>query len=403
LIYVTSTLRDATSSDIADYNAFVQADADAEGIGGVTWSVLGSTATVNAIDNAVITGPVFNIYLSGFIAVDAADLWDLKFPEPGATISTIAGASKEAWTGTGDGGVALRPFGGTPNVEYDWTGWRDWVGAQKNGPATDLREMVALSDPLVIGGGGPTNISPEDGSTVPVGNVELLWENMDPNFAGGSVYVDVWFGTDPDPKNGTKVVDAGENTTTVQVSAPTEGTYYWQVGNYVYGSATGDPCEGDVWSFNAVADLPPSSVDAGVDMITWSGQAVQLDPNVVDDGQSALTYLWTAVPADGVVFAPSASVEDPTVTITKDAPTGDATTVTVTLTVNDAANPTTFVDDTMTIDVYDDACKAALGKGLDPIGPADFDANCITDLRDYAVLAATWLVDYKLTKAAIKP
>ena len=57
----------------------------------------------------------------------------------------------------------------------------------------------------------------------------------------------------------------------------------------------------------------------------------------------------------------------------------------------------------MTIDVYDTACLAAIGKNLDPIGPADFDENCITDLRDYAVLAATWLVDYELTASVAKP
>ena len=49
--------------------------------------------------------------------------------------------------------------------------------------------------------------------------------------------------------------------------------------------------------------------------------------------------------------------------------------------------------DTMEIDVYDDACKLArLDLGLSEI--TDFDENCITDLIDYAVLAAAWLDDY---------
>jgi len=156
-----------------------------------------------------------------------------------------------------------------------------------------------------------------------------------------------------------------------------------------------------VWSFNAADDLPPESVDAGIDMVTWSGEPVSLDATVVDDGKSSLTYVWSANPGDGVVFDPNAAVEDPTVTITK--ATANPSTVTLTLAVHDESFAPTPVEDTMDIDVYDDACQAAIGKGLGPIGPADFDANCVTDLRDYAVLAAKWLVEYALTAPVPKP
>ena len=163
--------------------------------------------------------------------------------------------------------------------------------------------------------------SPAIGEEVSTGDVVLSWTNADPNAPATSVYVDVWFGTDPNkPPLGSlvKVVDASENQTTVTVSAPTPGTYYWQVDTYRNGSPTGDPCEGEgpVWYFYTVADTPPSSVDAGVDMITWSGQPVPLDATVVDDGKSALTYAWSADPPDGVVFSDPA-IEDPTVTINK--------------------------------------------------------------------------------------
>jgi hypothetical protein len=60
-------------------------------------------------------------------------------------------------------------------------------------------------------------------------------------------------------------------------------------------------------------------VYAGDDMITWSGEPVKLDPNVVNNDVTPLTYLWTANPATGVVFDPSDDVEDPNVTITKPA------------------------------------------------------------------------------------
>jgi hypothetical protein len=64
------------------------------------------------------------------------------------------------------------------------------------------------------------------------------------------------------------------------------------------------------------ADLPPTSVDAGVDMITWYGQGVQLDATVGDDGVSALTYLWSADPDEGVAFSDE-TAEAPIVTISR--------------------------------------------------------------------------------------
>jgi len=134
------------------------------------------------------------------------------------------------------------------------------------------------------------------------------------------------------------------------------------------------------------------SVDAGVSMITWSGQSVQLDPNVAG---TPLTYAWSADPVDGVGVAFSdATALAPTVTITKPAP-GDAVTVTLALTVKGGLNP--VMGDTMTIDVYDDACLAAIGKGLGADNPTDFDGNCITGLEDVAVMATKWLIHTGLT------
>ena len=151
LIYVTSTTRDATSTDIADYNAFAQADADAEGIGasvGVSWTALGSTETVDAKDNTTITGPVFTAYLSKYTAVDAADFWDLLFPT-GGIILTLGGESKMAWTGTGGGGTAFSPLGGT-SVTWEWTGWQDWASANKWETSTELAPLVPISEELNI-------------------------------------------------------------------------------------------------------------------------------------------------------------------------------------------------------------------------------------------------------------
>jgi len=158
-------------------------------------------------------------------------------------------------------------------------------------------------------------------------------------------------------------------------------------------------------------DANAPSVNAGIDMITWSGQAVVLDANIVEKVGSDwtnLTYLWTGEP-NGIgdpgldVVITGADTENVSVTITKTAPTGDATVVRMTLAVNNAGRLEPPVKDIMTIDVYDDGCKAAIGAGLAADNPADFDENCITDFGDLAETAATWLTDHALTEAEPQP
>jgi len=177
--------------------------------------------------------------------------------------------------------------------------------------------------------------------------------------------------------------------------SPADQGYHWNRNAETYfliGNAMAEEMTGMI-------DPNAPSVNAGIDMITWSGEVVQLDPNVVEKAGSdwtELTYLWSADPNDGVVFDPGNNVEDPNVTITK-AP-GDAATVTLTLAVNNVGRLEPPVQDTMTIDVYDDACKAAIGKGLAADNPTDFDENCITGFGDLAVMATKWLNDNALTE-----
>jgi hypothetical protein len=47
--------------------------------------------------------------------------------------------------------------------------------------------------------------------------------------------------------------------------------------------------------------------------------------------------------------------------------------------------------------VYDDNCEAAKGVGPVAFDPGDLDENCITNLKDFAVLAIAWLDDYTIT------
>jgi hypothetical protein len=143
------------------------------------------------------------------------------------------------------------------------------------------------------------------------------------------------------------------------------------------------------------------TVDAGADVISWSGQAVQLDPNVVNnsDPVTDLTYAWSADPVDGVVFS-ATDVEAPTVTITK--ATDNPSVVTVTLAVNNVGSGKDDMTDSMMIDVYDDSCLAAQAVGPVAFDITDIDENCVTAFPDFALMAMTWLDDYTLTGPVAK-
>ena len=78
-------------------------------------------------------------------------------------------------------------------------------------------------------------------------------------------------------------------------------------------------------------------------------------------------------------------------------------TVTLCLAVNNEGNPPEkAAGGTMSIDVYDNACLAALATGL-MIDQTDLDGDCITNFEDFAALATPWLDDYKSTGPAVKP
>ncbi len=201
------------------------------------------------------------------------------------------------------------------------------VGTGPSPDATVAGRVVF--DNITLDVENPMNPFPDYGDAIYLGNVELSWTNWpaaDSNDV--DVWVDVWFGTEPNELSPnydmTLVVDAttleGKNATSVIVDASGDPeTYYWEVNSYINGEGTindANMLKWVTWTFTTTPDLPIESVDAGEDMVTWSGQAVLLDATVVDDGVSPLTYAWSADPADGVVFS-DAGAEDPSVTITK--------------------------------------------------------------------------------------
>ena len=135
LVFITSGTRDATSTSIADYNSFVNAQAASVSVPGFPtsgWAAIASTASVDARDNTGTNpsgGAGVPIYrVDGVrIADDYNDLWDggrlaanLSVTQQGdAYPNTVPPCASFpyclAWTGTSAIGTAASPLGG-PNA-----------------------------------------------------------------------------------------------------------------------------------------------------------------------------------------------------------------------------------------------------------------------------------------------
>lgn len=161
LIFNSSTFTNALSSDINVYNDFVQAAADAAGIGaseGVTWKAVASTASIDARTNAPIglSTPVYNTRAAGLekVADGFVDLWDTtidnfpKYDEYGN--ENIV----DAWTGSTP--VGLRATGLTLG-DPSGTAWcgrptllsSQWLSILQPSTFTQL-PLYAMSEALTV-------------------------------------------------------------------------------------------------------------------------------------------------------------------------------------------------------------------------------------------------------------
>jgi hypothetical protein len=160
LVFVTSGTRNATSTNIADYNQFVNNTAQAStnlntalttaGLtpSAINWTAIGSTASVNARVNTATrplpTDPSVPIYrVDGFAVASGvnvnADLWDgaLTFPinvdEGGNQISN----GNSVWTGTDDQGLTSNPLGSSTYVRVGdaFVSNSNWVSWGVGGPS----------------------------------------------------------------------------------------------------------------------------------------------------------------------------------------------------------------------------------------------------------------------------
>lgn len=168
LVFVSSTKRDATSSDIADYNAFVTALADAvpELLAlGATWTAIASTSTVDARDNTNTnpgTAVGVPIYLldGTLLVIDNADLWDGALPAPLNVDETGSpndeGLGSIVWTGTDPDGTATTPGALGDSVcmlgHYLATDGPEWIALANGFDQDNLFRVYAISSTLTVPG-----------------------------------------------------------------------------------------------------------------------------------------------------------------------------------------------------------------------------------------------------------
>lgn len=154
-VFVTDGIRDATSTNITDYDSFVNAQAGAATYAGavVNWLAIGSTDSVDALDHVgQSTDPVF---LSDGTPVTAtttsAGLWS------GALVHAIdldLAASPVltfVWTGTNPTGTG---FGGplgtpTPSVGATTDSGGAWTASGRSNGG-DLRPLYGISSVLTV-------------------------------------------------------------------------------------------------------------------------------------------------------------------------------------------------------------------------------------------------------------
>jgi len=191
LVFVSSTSNQATSTDIADYNATIQSLAAASSLnltnGGVTWKCIGSTATVDARDNTSTApsdgfGEAFFIMNGTYaFATNYAHLWtgphgivndDIYLDEEGNTGKTDPDGGGTfwqnwgpTWTGTlGDGtGHATYTLGNDTLILFGlmYSDNNDqWVNRNNGAGSTNTLtlNLYGMSEPLeIVAGSGPVS------------------------------------------------------------------------------------------------------------------------------------------------------------------------------------------------------------------------------------------------------
>ena len=169
LAFVTAGTRDATSFDLADYDAFVTAEANTEAaLSSISWQVIASASGVSARDRTETnptniwpgvptTGVPIFLLNDVKLADDYVDLWDgtvdttLSITQHGEPV--VSGVGHEVWSGTDEFGVLVTKRGlgqGSPIVGSTLYTDQSWIGAGQELNNGLLLNLYALSEVLVV-------------------------------------------------------------------------------------------------------------------------------------------------------------------------------------------------------------------------------------------------------------
>lgn len=187
---------------------------------------------------AVEVGTTSGGYIVEFLAFDPEDDNDSRKNAQGGRPGTVlAKATGTVTTNDMSNGVSLEftPEAGDANLGKEM-GLRLLKGSGS-----------VLYDNIRFIVGHDLAPSPADGVTVAGGDVTLAWTNHTPN-VGSDVFVDVWFGTDPE-SDFSRLVTGGVNSSSTTVSAPVADAYYWRVDSYLEGNPSGTPVESRMFAF----------------------------------------------------------------------------------------------------------------------------------------------------------
>lgn len=168
-IYLTSGTTLATSTAIADYNSFVQAQASGATYAGATvnWKAVGSTATVDARDNVggfgttvpvyLVTGTrVFNDMTSNGGGLWGAATTNLPVPVDIAIDGSTITGGVFAWSGSHSDGLKYGglELGNAGNVRFGFANngslGQSWIDGFNAPGALSAHRMYAVSEELVV-------------------------------------------------------------------------------------------------------------------------------------------------------------------------------------------------------------------------------------------------------------
>jgi len=111
--FITKGEHQAHYNDIANYNGFVDMEAERDGARtedlGINWYAVASTETVNAKDNVNISGPVYRV--DGVKIADSAyDFWNESLLDNLNKDQWGEGRNHYVWTGSTTGGVKVENY-----------------------------------------------------------------------------------------------------------------------------------------------------------------------------------------------------------------------------------------------------------------------------------------------------